>query len=142
MALELVRILGKVFTGSVAIPNVSRRVEKPTEITFTQDLSSAPLSFTTSIGTDFILNYIGFVLRDTATNLVSSSLQTLIYSKDAVAGANFDMEFLKRKQLFDHFFFVPVEQISFKTGNEIKIDLTNIGTPSITVRGIVSIIGV
>lgn len=105
------------------------------ETTFTQDLSLAPLSFVTTLALPFILNYVTLTVP-------TGSLQTFIIGLDAIAGTAFDTEILSRKQNFTFFFFVPKKDIRFKSGNEITVALTNQGTPSIIVSGVISTIGI
>jgi len=105
------------------------------ETTFTQDLSLAPLSFVTTLALPFILNYVSLTVP-------TGSLQTFIIGLDAIAGTAFDTEILSRKQNFTFFFFVPKKDIRYKSGNEITVALTNQGTPSIIISGVISTIGI
>ena len=105
------------------------------EITFSQDLSIAPLAFTTILAAPFILNYVSLIVP-------TGSLQTFIIGLDAIAGSAFDTELMKRKQAYDFFFFEPPKDTRYKSGNEITVALTNIGTPAIIVSGVISVIGI
>ena len=51
-------------------------------------------------------------------------------------------ELMKRKQAYDFFFFEPPKDTRYKSGNEITVALTNIGTPAIIVSGVISVIGI
>ncbi len=102
------------------------------EATATQDLSAGPLSFTTSFGTDFRLVGVFFHM----TGAVS---QTITVTLDALAGAGFDTV-IGKKTLSSNTDaqFVPAASLQdFLGGNEVKIEMTDSGSPAVTVSIIV-----
>ena len=96
------------------------------EATTTQDLSAGALSFTTSFGTDFRLVSV-LIHGDAAFS------QTITMTVDALAGANYDTVIgQETTSSVQDVQFVPAasEQL-FKDGSELKIDVTNTGTPAV-----------
>ena len=98
------------------------------ESTTTQDLSAGALDFTTTLGTDFRLVSI-FIHSTIAIS------QTMTVTVDALAGVGFDTVIGKKTFISkSDIQFVPaaVNQ-DFADGNEIRVQMTNSGTPAATV---------
>lgn len=106
--------------------------ERITEYTASQDLSLGPLNFTTSFSDDVKINYITFKKS-------ASTTQDAKVAIDALAGANYDTEILNETLTgANGLFFQPDERFVLKAGNNLKIEMTNTGTPSVTVYVVVS----
>ena len=100
------------------------------DITFSQDLSEAALSFTTTIGRNFKVEQIIFHASQNITETITITL-------DSAQGANYDTR-LRRKTLNaeQDYVWIPEGEVNFKSGDEIKIQCTNANKTG-TIRGIV-----
>jgi len=112
----------------------SQELAEITEATATQDLSVAPLDFTTSFDKNLRVGYMSLKLTGTVS-------QTLTFSIDALAGPAFDTIVRTENLSADTDFFFKTDQPVFlKKGNEIRIQLTNNGTPSVTANIVMSVL--
>jgi len=107
-----------------------RNFTKP-DITTSQDLTSAALSFTTSIGRKFRLDKIIFHASVAITETITITL-------DSVNGATYDAV-LRKKSLSTEqdYVYTPEGHHNFSAGDEIKIQCTNAnttGTMRVTIK--------
>lgn len=98
------------------------------DVTFSQDLSSGALSFTTSIGRAFRLGRIIFKVSANITEKITITL-------DSAKGASYDVVLRQRTLVGQQdYVYVPDEKdADFQSGDEIKIECTQangIGTIS------------
>jgi len=95
------------------------------DIRTSQDLSAAPLSYTTSIGRKFKLSSIHFKADAAIT-------ETITISKDAKGGADYDTVLrsisLSAQQ---NYVFRPDGDEDFQSGDELKIQCTNANPPGV-----------
>lgn len=89
------------------------------DVTTSQDLSSAALSTTTSYGRRFKLERIHVHASVAITETITITL-------DAKAGANYDTVLRTRSlSAAQDFVFEPTGQANFQAGDEIKVQCTN-----------------
>lgn len=103
------------------------------QTTFSQDLSAAALSGTTSFSTDTRLSHVTFVLS-------VATVQDLTIEIDSGQGAAFDTEVIVQKMAGSQtdFFYQPEIDLYLKDGDEIKVTMTNSGLPASTVSVVVT----
>jgi len=88
-------------------------------VTTSQDLSSAALSYTTSIGRNF-------KLEEVIIRFSQNVNETITITKDSKSGSNYDA--VKRKrQLLDtrDFVYRPQGEENYRAGDEVKVECTN-----------------
>ena len=97
--------------------------------TTTQVLSAGPLNFTTSFSTDFRLMVIFL-----AFSAALETAQTLKVIFDSKNGSGYDVKLLNSALStgITDTFYQPAQDLILEDGDEIKVTLTNTGTPSIT----------
>lgn len=93
------------------------------QATTSQDLSSGALSFTTSFSTDFKLAQITFVNT-------TDVQEEVVLAIDSGQGAAFDAVIFKqdvemKSDQGNSFIYQPDQPCYFKSGDELKIDVTN-----------------
>ena len=87
--------------------------------TASQDLTSAALASTTSIGRAFKLNQINIHFSVAVT-------ETIVITLDSAKGVNYDTVLAKRDLVAEQdFVFRPQGEATFQKGDEIKIAITN-----------------
>lgn len=89
------------------------------DITTSQDLSSAALSYTTSINRPFKLEQINIHFSVAVT-------ETITITFNSAKGANYDTVLAKRDLVSEQdFVFRPRGELTFQNGDEITIAITN-----------------
>jgi len=98
-----------------------RNFLKP-DITFSQDLTAAALSYTTTLTRKFRLKNIEFHASVVIT-------ETITITRDSVNGAAYDT-ILRKKSLVgeQNYNYDPEKEIVFQAGDKIKITCTNANT--------------
>lgn len=98
--------------------------------TFSQNLASAALLYTTAIDRAFILDQILF-------HCTANISETITITLDAAAGSGYDT-ILAEVVLVNEadYIFRPQGKAQFKKGDEIKVQCTNVGTTG-TISGII-----
>ena len=87
--------------------------------TFTQDLSDAALSHTTTIGRKFKLQEITIHFSEVVT-------ETITITRDSKQGANYDDVLNKRSLVAEQdYVFRPEGECDFLNGDEVKVQCTN-----------------
>ena len=90
-----------------------------TTITTSQDLSSAALSYTTSIGRNF-------KLEEVLIHFSQNVNETITVTKDSKSGANYDVVKRKRTMLDSKdFVYRPQGEENYRAGDEVKVECTN-----------------
>ncbi len=102
------------------------------DITFSQDLTAAALSYTTSIARKFKLSSIHFKATGNIT-------ETITITKDSKQGATYDTV-LKSISLVAQSSYVyrPEADEDFQSGDEIKIQCTDAGGVE-TIKGVIKV---
>ncbi len=103
------------------------------DITTLQDLSSAALSFTTSIGREFKLNKIAINFNDGATPPVAVAVtETVTIKLNSAKGAIYDTILAKIDLIAESdFVWRPSGEETYQSGDEITITCTNANTTGI-----------
>jgi len=92
--------------------------ERP-DITTSQDLSAAALSFTTTIPSKFRLTEVLIHFDATTT-------ETITITKDSAIGANYDTVLRKRSIVSEtDFVYRPQGDSDFQSGDNLKVECTN-----------------
>jgi len=97
------------------------------EPTATQDLSVGAMSFTTSLAVNFNLISIHF-------HATAAFTQTITVTLDCGLGASHDTVIAKKTTASTIDVLLSCYGLYYKIGDEIKVEVTNSGTPSTTVN--------
>lgn len=89
-------------------------------ITFTQDLSTGALSYTTSIDSR------RFKLEEVTIHFSTAITETVKVYRDSLTGANYDPLLASRAMLSEtDFVFRPTGECNFYNGDQVKVTCTN-----------------
>ncbi len=92
-----------------------------------QDLSVGPLDFTTSFDWDH-------VMVKATMHFTGAVTQDITMTTDSAAGSNYDTVVIDEKtSAATDYIFPPVSEGVVKRGDEIRFQVTNTGTPAVTV---------